>query len=98
MQARRRHCGIFLLEYRVSSAKPLYSDDRKSQLVRLFTLNLRAKYYFIISIAFLGNRLGTGKNPIRRTAYSVGLSDEDRLKRQLPVYDALYAYVQNKKE
>jgi len=41
---------------------------------------------------------GTGLCSIAQGFAAMGLSDEDRLKRQFPVYDALYAYVQNKKE
>ena len=40
---------------------------------------------------------GIGLRSIAQGFAAVGLSDEDRLTIQFPVYDALYAYVQNKK-
>jgi hypothetical protein len=38
---------------------------------------------------------GIGLRSIAQGFSAMGLSDEDRLARQFPVYDALYAYVQN---
>jgi len=37
---------------------------------------------------------GIGLRSIAQGFAAMGLSDEDRLARQFPVYDALYAYVQ----
>jgi hypothetical protein len=39
---------------------------------------------------------GIGLRAIAQGFAALGLSDEDRLLRQFPVYDALYAYVQSK--
>jgi len=39
---------------------------------------------------------GVGLRSIAQGFAAMGLSDEDRLARQFPVYDALYAYVQTK--
>ena len=39
---------------------------------------------------------GIGLRSIAQGFAAMGLSDEDRLVRQFPIYDALYAYVQNK--
>ena len=39
---------------------------------------------------------GIGLRSIAQGFAAMGLSDEERLARQLPVYDALYAYVQSK--
>ena len=39
---------------------------------------------------------GIGLRSIAQGFAAMGLSDEDRLARQFPVYDALYAYVQSK--
>jgi len=39
---------------------------------------------------------GVGLRSIAQGFAAMGLSDEDRLVRQFPVYDALYAYVQTK--
>jgi hypothetical protein len=39
---------------------------------------------------------GVGLRSIAQGFAALGLSDEERLARQLPVYEALYAYVQNK--
>jgi len=39
---------------------------------------------------------GIGLRSIAQGFAAMGLSDEDRLARQFPVYDALYAYVQRK--
>ncbi len=39
---------------------------------------------------------GIGLRSIAQGFAAMGLSDEERLARQLPVYDALYAYVQRK--
>ena len=39
---------------------------------------------------------GVGVRSIAQGFAALGLSDEERLARQLPVYDALYAYVQSK--
>ncbi len=41
---------------------------------------------------------GIGLRSIAQGFAAMGLSDEDRLARQLPVYDALYAFVQSKQE
>ena len=41
---------------------------------------------------------GVGLRSIAQGFAAMGLSDEDRLVRQFPVYDALYAYVQSKQE
>ena len=41
---------------------------------------------------------GIGLRSIAQGFAAMGLSDEDRLVRQFPVYDALYAYVQNKQK
>jgi hypothetical protein len=38
---------------------------------------------------------GIGLRSIAQGFAAMGLSDEDRLARQFPVYDALYAYVQS---
>jgi len=38
---------------------------------------------------------GTGLRSIAQGFAAMGLSDEDRLVRQFPVYDALYAYIQS---
>ena|SRR5438045_6373913 len=40
-------------------------------------------------------REGTGLRSIAQGFAAMGLSDEDRLTRQFPVYDALYAFVQS---
>jgi len=39
---------------------------------------------------------GIGLRSIAQGFAAIGLSDEERLARQFPVYDALYAYVQSK--
>jgi hypothetical protein len=39
---------------------------------------------------------GVGLRSIAQGFAAMGLSDNDRLARQFPIYDALYAYVQNK--
>src|SRR5713226_9505763 len=39
---------------------------------------------------------GIGLRSIAQGFAALGLSDEDRLARQIPVYDALYAYVRSK--
>jgi hypothetical protein len=39
---------------------------------------------------------GIGLRSIAQGFAAMGLSDEDRLARQFPVYDALYAYLQGK--
>ncbi len=39
---------------------------------------------------------GIGLRSIAQGFAAMGLSDEDRLARQFPVYDALYAFVQSK--
>lgn len=39
---------------------------------------------------------GVGLRSIAQGFAAMGLSDEERLARQFPVYDALYAYVQSK--
>ena len=39
---------------------------------------------------------GIGLRSIAQGFAAMGLSDEERLARQFPVYDALYAYVQSK--
>ena len=41
---------------------------------------------------------GIGLRSIAQGFAAMGLSDEDRLARQFPVYDALYAFVQSKQE
>jgi len=41
---------------------------------------------------------GVGLRSIAQGFAAMGLSDEDRLVRQFPVYDALYAYVQSKQK
>jgi hypothetical protein len=41
---------------------------------------------------------GTGLRSIAQGFAAMGLSDEDRLARQFPIYDALYAYVQSKQK
>ena len=41
---------------------------------------------------------GIGLRSIAQGFAALGISDEERLARQFPVYDALYAYVQGKKE
>jgi hypothetical protein len=41
---------------------------------------------------------GIGLRSIAQGFAAMGLSDEERLARQFPVYDALYAYVQSKPE
>src|SRR6266699_4718172 len=41
---------------------------------------------------------GIGLRSIAQGFATMGLSDEDRLARQFPVYDALYAYVQSKQK
>jgi hypothetical protein len=41
---------------------------------------------------------GIGLRSIAQGFATMGLSDEDRLVRQFPVYDALYAYVQSKQK
>src|SRR5438876_2655517 len=41
---------------------------------------------------------GIGLRSIAQGFAAMGLSDEDRLVRQFPIYDALYAYVQNKQK
>jgi len=41
---------------------------------------------------------GVGLRSIAQGFAAMGLSDEDRLVRQFPVYDALYAYVKSKQE
>jgi hypothetical protein len=38
---------------------------------------------------------GLGLRSIAHGFAAMGISDEDRLARQFPVYDALYAYAQN---
>ena len=43
-------------------------------------------------------REGIGLRSIAEGFAAMGLSDEDRLARQFPVYDALYAFVQSKQE
>ena len=40
---------------------------------------------------------GIGLRSIAQGFAAMGLSDEDRLARQFPVYDALYAFVQTKR-
>ena len=40
---------------------------------------------------------GIGLRSIAHGFAALGLSDEERLARQFPIYDALYAFVQNKK-
>ena len=39
---------------------------------------------------------GIGLRSIAQGFAAMGLSDEERLTRQFPIYDALYAYIQNK--
>jgi hypothetical protein len=41
---------------------------------------------------------GIGLRSIAQGFAALGISDEDRLLRQFPVYDALYAYVQRKQQ
>jgi hypothetical protein len=41
---------------------------------------------------------GVGLRSIAQGFAAMGLSDEDRLARQFPIYDALYAYVQSKEK
>ncbi len=41
---------------------------------------------------------GIGLRSIAQGFAAMGLSDEDRLARQFPIYDALYAYVQSKQK
>ena len=41
---------------------------------------------------------GIGLRSIAQGFAAMGLSDEDRMARQFPVYDALYAYVQSKEK
>lgn len=41
---------------------------------------------------------GIGLRSIAQGFAAMGLSDEDRLARQFPVYDALYAYVQRREK
>ena len=41
---------------------------------------------------------GVGLRSIAQGFAAIGLSDEDRLARQFPIYDALYAYVQSKEK
>src|SRR5213594_541711 len=41
---------------------------------------------------------GIGLRSIAQGFAALGLSDEDRLARQFPIYDALYAYVQSKQK
>jgi hypothetical protein len=41
---------------------------------------------------------GIGLRSMAQGFAAMGLSDEDRLARQFPVYDALYAYVQRKEQ
>ena len=40
---------------------------------------------------------GIGLRSIAQGFAALGLSDEERLARQFPIYDALFAYVRNKK-
>jgi hypothetical protein len=40
---------------------------------------------------------GVGLRSIAQGFAAMGLSDEERLAAQFPIYDALYAFVQNKK-
>jgi len=40
---------------------------------------------------------GIGLRSIAKGFAAMGLSDEERLLRQFPIYDALYAFVQNMK-
>src|SRR5881296_3099554 len=41
---------------------------------------------------------GLGLRSIAQGFAAMGLSDEDRMARQFPIYDALYAYVQSKQK
>jgi len=41
---------------------------------------------------------GIGLRSIAQGFAAMGLSDEDRLARQFPIYDALYAYLQSKQK
>jgi hypothetical protein len=41
---------------------------------------------------------GIGLRSIAQGFAALGLSDEERLARQFPVYDALYSYVQSKSQ
>lgn len=43
-------------------------------------------------------REGSGLRSIAQGFAAMGLADEDRLARQFPVYDALYAYVQSQEK
>ena len=41
---------------------------------------------------------GVGLNAIAEGFRAMGLSDEERIARQIPIYDALYQYVRKRKE
>jgi len=41
---------------------------------------------------------GVGLNAIDEGFRAMGLSDEERIARQMPIYDALYQYVRNREE